>query len=69
MDLAGVREVISRALELAERERVALKVWRTITVPIERFVNFADDDLAKAWGVKAAARFLHIATTVSMASC
>jgi len=63
MDPAGVREVLSRGLELAERERVALKVWRTLTVPIERFVSFADDELAKAWGVKAAARFLHIATT------
>ncbi len=63
MDPAGVREVLSRGLELAERERVALKVWRTLAVPIERFVSFADDELAKAWGVKAAARFLHIATT------
>src|SRR5688572_8349761 len=63
MQTADVREVLERGLELAERERVALKAWRTLAVPIQRFVSFADDELAKAWGVKAAARFLHIATT------
>ena len=63
MEPADVQEVLARGLELAERERVALKAWRTLAVPIQRFVSFADDELAKAWGVKAAARFLHIATT------
>ena len=52
-----------RGLELAERERIALKVWRGLAVPIERFVACADEEIAKAWGVMAAARFLHIATT------
>lgn len=54
---------LSRALALAERDRVALKVWRTLRVPVERLVRFADDELTPAWGVEAAARFLHIATT------
>lgn len=56
-------EDLAQALEEAERERVALLVWRKTPVPLARLVQFADEALTAAWGVKAAARLLHIATT------
>jgi hypothetical protein len=58
-----VAALLGAGIELAEREKVALAAWATLAVPLARFVTFADDELASAWGVRAAARFLYIATT------
>ena len=58
-----VRALLAEGLAQAERERVALQVWSTLAVPHARFVRFADGALTAAWGAKAAARFLHLATT------
>ena len=58
-----VAELLREGIALAEREKAGLRLWGTLRVPLARFVSFADDELAAAWGVRAAARFLHIATT------
>lgn len=58
-----IAELLRAGIALAEREKVALRLWVSLQVPIARFVRFADNELAAAWGVRAAARFLHIATT------
>ncbi|MGQ0656004.1 MAG: DUF932 domain-containing protein [Betaproteobacteria bacterium] len=54
---------LQAGLQLARREQDALRQWVAITVPAERFAPFADENLAAAWGVRLAARFLHIVTT------
>ncbi len=60
---ADVAPLIRDGLELAGRERLALREWRAASVPVPRFRAFADRRLADAWGVHLAARFLHIAVT------
>jgi hypothetical protein len=58
-----VAELLREGIALAEREKAGLRFWGSLLVPLARFVSFADGGLAAAWGVRAAARFLHIATT------
>jgi len=58
-----VAALLGAGIDLAEREKLALAAWTSLAVPLTRFVTFADGELASAWGVRAAARFLHIATT------
>lgn len=61
--IGDIGSLLRSGVELAGREQAALRDWLTLAVPIARFVRFADGELAAAWGVRAAARFLHIATT------
>ena len=56
-------EVVREGLLLAGRERATLHLWRTIPIEPRRLVAFTDRELAEAWGVRAAALFLVIATT------
>lgn len=58
-----IPELLRAGIALAEREKAALRDWVHLQVPLSRLVNFADAELATIWGVRAAARFLHIATT------
>ena len=58
-----VGELLREGIALAEREKEGLRLWGSLQVPLARLVSFADGELAAAWGVRAAARFLHIATT------
>ena len=58
-----VGELLREGIALAEREKAGLRLWGSLRVPLARLVSFADGELAAAWGVRAAARFLHIATT------
>ena len=60
---ADVAPLLQAGLELAEREKLALREWRATPVPAPRLAAFADERLAPAWGVRLAARFLHIAVT------
>jgi len=60
---ADVTPLLQAGLELAEREKLALREWRATPVPAPRLGAFADGRLAAAWGVRLAARFLHIAVT------
>ena len=60
---ADVAPLLQAGLELAEREKAALVEWRTTPVAASRLRPFADGRLASAWGVRLAARFLHIAVT------
>lgn len=55
--------VLKSGIESAQREQAALKRWVNLRVDNTMFVAFADQVLADRWGVKAAARFLHIVTT------
>ena len=63
MQSADVAPLIRTGLELAEREKHSLSEWRATPVPAPRLAAFADRRLADAWGVRLAARFLHIAVT------
>ena len=58
-----VAPLLRAGLELAEREKRSLTEWRAIPIPAGRLAAFADRRLADAWGVRLAARFLHIAVT------
>jgi hypothetical protein len=60
---ADVAPLIHAGLELAEREKLALREWRATPVPAPCLGAFADGHLVAAWGVRLAARFLHIAVT------
>ncbi len=60
---ADVAPLLKAGLELAGREKLALREWRATPVPAPRLAAFADGRLADAWGVRLAARFLHIAVT------
>jgi hypothetical protein len=60
---ADVAPLLQAGLELAEREKLALREWRATPVSAPRLGAFADGRLAAAWGVRLAARFLHIAVT------
>ncbi len=55
--------LLKAGIQAAEREKIALLNWMKVRVTVPAIVDFADGALAKAWGVRAAARFLHIATT------
>lgn len=58
-----IDDVLREGMQLAARERTVLKIWRDLPIDSRRLVTFTDEDLASAWGVRAAARFLVIATT------
>ncbi|OGA65448.1 MAG: hypothetical protein A3G81_12510 [Betaproteobacteria bacterium RIFCSPLOWO2_12_FULL_65_14] len=60
---ADVAPLLQAGLELAGREKSAIREWRATPVPALRLGAFADGRLAAAWGVRLAARFLHIAVT------
>lgn len=60
---ADVAPLLQSGLELAEREKQALTQWRATPLAAARLRPFADGRLAAAWGVRLAARFLHIAVT------
>ena len=62
-EFTDIAPLLSAGIEAAEREKAGLKVWLNTTVNVPGMVAFADGALAKAWGIRAAARFLHIATT------
>jgi hypothetical protein len=58
-----IAALLKAGINAAEREKFALMNWLKVQVNVPAMVAFADGALAKAWGVRAAARFLHIATT------
>lgn len=58
-----IAPLLKSGIEASEREKFALMNWLKIPVNVPAMVAFADGALAKAWGIRAAARFLHIATT------
>ena len=60
---ADVTPLLQAGLELAEREKLAVREWRATPVAAPRLGAFADGRLCAAWGVRLAARFLHIAAT------
>ncbi len=60
---ADVAPLLQAGLELAEREKAVLREWRAIPIAPAHLGAFADRHLAAAWGVRLAARFLHIAVT------
>ena len=58
-----IAPLLKAGLAAAEREKPALRHWTTLKISAPDLVAFADNQLAERWGVRAAARFLHIATT------
>ena len=58
-----VRGEIARGLELARADRLAMARWLARPVDPARLPGFADGPLRERWGVRDAARFLHIART------
>lgn len=56
-------DTLVTGLKNAERDRRIFDNWRTITVGPDRLNQWADGVLCEAWGIKAAARALHIAST------
>lgn len=60
---SGMQEEIERGLDQARADRRAMFRWLERKVSPDRFAEFADGALKDAWGVRDAARFLHIART------
>ena len=58
-----VRDEIARGLALAREDRVSMARWLGRPVDPGRLAAFADGALKDRWGVRDAARFLHIART------
>jgi len=55
--------VLFSGIKDAEREKKNFKKWRERSVHSERLSRWADKELRKGWGFKAAARAFHIAST------
>lgn len=59
----AVREVVAHGLALARQDRLSMPKWLERKIAPARLVPFADGPLARRWGPRDAARFLHIART------
>jgi hypothetical protein len=60
LDLESIPERIKPALEAVEADRSRMKKWQSDKVIIEDIATWADNNVSKEWGKKAAARVFHI---------
>jgi hypothetical protein len=60
LDLESISERIRPALQVVEADRSRMKKWQAEKVDIDDIAIWADDNLSKEWGKKAAARVFHI---------
>jgi hypothetical protein len=58
-----VRDEVARGLALAREDRVSIDRWLQREVAPGQLAPFADGPLKDRWGVRDAARFLHVART------
>lgn len=59
----NIREEMARGLSLAKEDRLSMARWLEREIVPARLVPFTDGPLAKRWGARDAARFLHVART------
>jgi len=59
----SIEEIFMTGLGVANEEKTALRGWLDTSIDAGQLQAFVDCPLAKAWGVKAAARTWHIAMT------
>jgi hypothetical protein len=60
LDLESIPERIRPALDAVEADRSRMKKWQSDKVTIEDIATWADNNVSKEWGKKAAARVFHI---------
>jgi hypothetical protein len=60
LDLESVPERIREALEAAQADRARMEKWQAERVAIENIAIWADDQITRKWGKRAAARVFHI---------
>jgi hypothetical protein len=58
-----IEEIFMTGLGVANEEKTALRAWLDTAIRAGQLQAFVDGPLARAWGVKAAARTWHIAMT------
>lgn len=63
LTLCWVEGAIADVLSQAKSDRACFEAWGNQRISFRQVVRWADDDLAKKWGKKAAARCLHICRT------
>lgn len=61
LDMGKVTGGILRGLKLAAEDVKRLKDWEETNLDLDKFRDWADTELSKAWGKKAASRVFHIA--------
>ncbi len=63
LDLSDMSKVLSSGIAESEKEIARFREWRKRPVSLERIAAWADEDVRKGWGFKAATRAYHIACT------
>ncbi|MFC1737753.1 DUF932 domain-containing protein [Planctomycetota bacterium] len=63
LDINAVRQVVSEGFRYAEEDKNRFKEWLGHTIKIKEYKDWINSFLRDKWGVKAAARFYHIAKT------
>lgn len=63
MDLSDVGKALAEGINASEEEKQNFKVWRQHKVGLDQIRAWADGELKKGWGFKAAARAWNIAKT------
>ncbi|MHC4573075.1 MAG: DUF932 domain-containing protein [Planctomycetota bacterium] len=63
LDIRAIRQVVIAGIQFAEEEKEHFTKWLECSIQIENYKGWIDNYLKEKWGVKAAARFYHIART------
>ncbi len=63
MDIEQIPHIVGRGLKMVHLDLIRLRKWNAVGVEPQRIKDWANNDVTKAWGKKAACRVFHVCTS------